>query len=132
MDENFRNKLLLLLKKKIENGDFNYDYGDWWYEESWGKFSIESNENIEESKISYEFESRERNSLTDYEWESYGESGESTLGTLLDFLLFRKFRNSDMEKQHQDKLNYILEDSYTIYDGMTITDEHGEDPWEEI
>lgn len=61
-----------------------------------------------------------------------GESGESTLGTLLDFLLFRKFGNSDMEKQYKDKLNYILEDSYAIDDGMTITDEYGEDPWEEI
>lgn len=37
-----------------------------------------------------------------------------------------------MEKQYKDKLNYILEDSYTIDDGMTITDEYGEYPWEEI
>ena len=41
-----RDKMLLLLKNKIVNGDFNYDYGDEWYTEDATFYKIDDNPSI--------------------------------------------------------------------------------------
>lgn len=127
-----RDKMLLLLKNKIVSGDFNYDYGDDWYTEDMTIYEIDDNPVLEDITVTFKYSGGSRDWRGDDHWDYWGSEGEIALGDLLDFLLNRKFGNSNMEKQYKDKLNYILEDSYTIDDGMTITDEYGEDPWEEI
>lgn len=82
----------------IKEGEFNWEYGDEWYTEDWVCYGLgKEADNLEDTLVQYSFSESSRNWQGDDLW--YGEhgDGEATLGTVMDFIMNRKFGNKDAE-----------------------------------
>ena len=117
-----RDKMLLLLKNKIVNGDFNYDYGDEWYTEDATFYKIDNNPTLEDAIVTYEYSGGSRDWQGDDHWDYWDEKGDTTLGELLDFLLNRKFGNDDMKAKHEDIVKFIKSEEYELSQSMYTHD----------
>lgn len=113
-----RDKMLLLLKNKIVNGDFNYDYGDTWYTEDMNIYKVDDNPVLEDVIVSYEYSGGSRDWQGDDHWDYWGEEGEITLGELLEFLLNRKFGNNGMKEKHEDIIKFLKSGDYNLSEGI--------------
>lgn len=113
-----RQKMLQTLKKLIKSGDFDYEFGDQYYDEDFEVYTVDDNPNLEEAIVTYRFENSWRGI---YEVWGRGESGEGneTLGTILDFILNRKFGNKAVEAQWQEVVKYLEDTSkYKLSDAI--------------
>lgn len=117
-----RDKMLLLLKNKIVNGDFNYDYGDEWYTEDATFYKIDDNPVLEDAIVVYEYSGGSRNWQGDDHWDYWDEKGDATLGELLDFLLNRKFGNDGMKEKHEDIIKFLKMGDYNLSAGIDTID----------
>jgi len=106
-----REKNLKLLKKFINKGRLNWDYGDEWYSEDFGAYYVEDNANLESSKVTFRYEISYRDYMGDDHWEGENGEGETTLGILLDFILNRKFGNKEAEISFEQLKKYFKEDN---------------------
>ena len=52
-----RQQMLQTLKQLIKDGEFNYDFGDMYYEEEFEMYTVDDNQNLEEAMVTYRFES---------------------------------------------------------------------------
>lgn len=127
-----RQQMLQTLKNLIKAGKFNYEFGDMYYDEDFEVYTVDDNPNIEEAIVTYRFENSCRGI---YEIWGRGEAGEGTetLGTVLDFILNRKFGNKVVESQWKEVIKYLEDTSkYTISDAIATEgfswdeDENGE------
>lgn len=113
-----RQKMLQTLKKLIKSGDFDYEFGDQYYDEDFEVYTVDENPNLEEAIVTYRFENSWRGI---YEVWGRGESGEGkeTLGTILDFILNRKFGNKAVETQWQEVVKFLKDTSkYRLSDAI--------------
>lgn len=117
-----RQQMLQTLKNLIKAGKFNYDFGDKYYDEEFEVYTVDDNQNIEEAIVTYRFENSWRGI---YDIWGRGEAGEGTetLGTVLDFILNRKFGNKAVESQWKEVVKYLEDTSkYTISDAIDTED----------
>jgi len=117
-----RDKMLLLLKNKIVNGDFNYDYSDTWYEESATFYNIDDNPVLKDAVVTYTYRGGARGWQGDDQWDYWGEEGKIALGELLDFLLNRKFGNNGMKEKHEDIVEFLKSGAYDLSEGIDTID----------
>ena len=112
----------------IQEGEFNWEYGDEWYTEHWVCYSLgKEAKNLEDTLVQYSFSESSRNWQGDDLW--YGEQGdgEATLGTVMDFIMNRKFGNKDAElsfKEIKDEFNTLPVDELF---NVQSTDDYEED-----
>lgn len=117
-----RDKVLLLLKNTIVNGDFDYNYGDQWYSEDMAIYLVDDNPVLEDSIVTFEYSGGARDWHGDDSWDYWSEKGDTTLGELLDFLLNRKFGNDGMKDKHEDIIKFLKSDDYELSEGIKTYD----------
>lgn len=117
-----RDKVLLLLKNKIVNGDFDYNYGDPWYEENATIYEVDDNPVLEDAIVTFEYRGGARDWQGDDSWDYWIEEGDTALGELLDFLLNRKFGNDGMKDKHEDIIEFLKYDYYELSEGIKTHD----------
>ncbi len=117
-----RDKMLLSLKNKIIEGDFNYDHSDGWDEESATFYSIDDNPSLKDAMVNYKYHSAVRNWQGDNRWDYWIREGKIALGELLEFLLSRKFGHNLMKEKHEDIIKFLKTGTYDLSSDIETID----------